>query len=58
MENIEWDKITPDDRVAMKNRFEKKELELMEAISELQHSNAIHPIGNHISNSFMAKNMY
>ena len=45
VENIEWDKLTPDDRMAMRHYFEKKEMEYFEAISELQHSNAIHPLG-------------
>lgn len=45
VENIDWEKITPEDRELMREKFEKKELELMENIQQLYHSSANHPLG-------------
>ena len=44
-ENIDWENISVEERRNMKERFMKHERQLSEAIDELQHSNAISPIG-------------
>ena len=44
-ENVDWEKISPDERVSMKERYAKHERELTAAIDELHHSNSICPIG-------------
>lgn len=44
-ENIDWSKITPEERARMKVLYEKKERELMEIASELQHTHSICPLG-------------
>ena len=45
IENIDWETITPDERVRMKDRFFKKEAELLDLVQELTHSNAICCLG-------------
>ena len=45
IENIQWDKITPEDRVKMKERYTKRELELLKKVIELQHKLSIGPLG-------------
>ena len=44
-ENIDWENISEEERCSMKERFLKHERQLTEVIDELQHSNAISPIG-------------
>ena len=44
-ENVDWEKISPDERVSMKERYVRHEHELTAAIDELHHSNSICPIG-------------
>lgn len=45
VENIDWEKVTPDDRVKMKNKFVEDEKKMTEAVCKLQSCSAIYPIG-------------
>ena len=45
LENIDWEKLTPEDRERMKERHEHKELEFMDSVQRLQHGTAIYPLG-------------
>ena len=45
VENIQWDKITPDERVKMKDRYLRRELELLKKVIDLQHKLSISPLG-------------
>lgn len=45
VENIDWDKISPQERVRMKDKYLRKERDLMDLIDQLQHGQAIYPIG-------------
>lgn len=44
-ETIDWGKITSEERARMKERFEKKEKELIDLAAELQHAHSIGPLG-------------
>ena len=45
VENIDWEKITPEDRVKMKNKFLEEEAKMQDALTKLQACSAIYPIG-------------
>ncbi|ELT88139.1 hypothetical protein CAPTEDRAFT_221184 [Capitella teleta] len=43
--NIDWEKLTPEDREKMKAKYLKREMELNRLILDLQHGTAICPVG-------------
>ena len=45
MENIEWDKVDPDERILWKKLHEEKEKELIDLVNQLQRGHAIYPLG-------------
>lgn len=44
-ENVDWEKLTPDERVRWKAATEKKEQDIIRQITEVAHGNAIIPLG-------------
>ena len=44
-DNVDWEKLTPEERIRWKDATVKKEQELMKVIAELAHGNAITPLG-------------
>lgn len=45
VENIEWDKVDPEERMMWKKLHEEKEKDMMDLINQLQRGHAIYPIG-------------
>ena len=44
-ENIDWDKVTPLERVRMKEKYQRREKELMSLVDQLQRGYAVYPVG-------------
>ena len=45
VENIEWDKVDPEERMMWKKLHEGKEKEMVELVNQLQRGHAIYPLG-------------
>ena len=45
VENLNWEKITPQERIRMKDKFLRREKELLDLMDQLQHGQAVYPLG-------------